>query len=112
MTDCVESMVKDFTGKLKEKATTPVAEHLLKVNPDCEKLDEQRAKEIHNVAAQGLHVSKQSETNVQPTMALVCTRVKDPDEDNWKKLCRLMSHLKDTLELCPTLRADQHNILA
>ena len=57
MTDCVESMVKDFAGKLKENATTPAAEHLLKVNLDCKKLDEQRAKEFHNMAARGLHVS-------------------------------------------------------
>ena len=87
-------------------------EHSLKVNPDCEKLDEQRAKEFHNVVAQGSHVSQRSRADIQPATAFVCTKVSDPDEDDWKKRCRLMSHLKDTLELCPALRADQHNILA
>ena len=82
MTDCVESMVKDFTGKLREKVTTPAAEHSLKVNPDCEKLDEQRAKEFHNMVAQGLHVSQGSGANIQPVIAFMCTRASDPDEDD------------------------------
>ena len=102
----VKSMAENFAGKLKEKVTTPAVEHLLKVNLDCEKLDEQRAKECHCVAARGLHVSQRSRADVEPTMAHVCTRVSDPDEDDWKKLCRLMSHLKDMLDSCPTLRAD------
>ena len=112
MLDCIKSMADDSTRKLKEKATAPVAEHLLKVDENCKKLERQRAKEFHNMVAQRLHVIKQSRADIQPAMAFMCTRVKDPDEDDWKKLCGLIAYLKDMLDSCLTLKANQHKILA
>ena len=82
MLDCLKSMADNFTGKLKEKVTTPAAEHLLKADENCKRLNEQRAKEFHDVVAQGSCVSKQSRADAHPTLAFVCTRVKNPDKDN------------------------------
>ena len=49
--------------------------------------------------------------DIQPTMAFLCTRVKAPDEDDWKKLIRLLNYLKDTIQLETTLEADNTNII-
>ena len=35
----------------------------------------------------------------------MCTRVKDPDVDDWKKPLRMLRHLKETPELELTLEA-------
>ena len=39
------------------------------------------------------------------------TRVRNPDEDNWKKLRRLLGYLKRTIKLPLILRADGVNVL-
>ena len=40
MFDCIESMITDFLGKFTANVKTPAAAHLLKVDPDCKKLEE------------------------------------------------------------------------
>ena len=43
-------------------------------------------------------------------VAFLTTRVKDPDEDDWKKLIRLIRYLKGTVEIPLTLRADSTSL--
>ena len=44
-------------------------------------------------------------------MAFLATRIKEPVEDDWGKLLRLMTYLNDTKELVLKLIADGMNIL-
>ena len=49
--------------------------------------------------------------DAQTVIALLTTRVRNPDEDDWKKLRRLLGYLKLTVKLPPTLRANGVNVL-
>ena len=85
MTRYVKAMVEDFKypeelGSFVPK--TPAAAHLLEVRDDVEKLDGDKAEEFHHVVAKGLFVSKRSRDDIQPTIAFLCTRVKEPDQDD------------------------------
>ena len=44
-----------------------------------------------------LFLSKCARPDIQPTIALLTTRVINPDEDNWKKLRRVLSYLDATI---------------
>ena len=44
-------------------------------------------------------------------IAFLTTRVRKLDEDNWKKLSRLLSYLKRTIKLPLILQADRLNVL-
>ena len=44
-------------------------------------------------------------------MPFLCTRVKDPDEDDWKKLLRMLKHLKETWQLELWLEADSDGVI-
>ena len=57
------------------------------------------------MVARGLFASKRARADIQPTIAFLCTRASNPDEDDWKKLVRLMSYLKRTKCLAPTSSA-------
>jgi hypothetical protein len=46
-----------------------------------------------------------------PTVPFLCTRVKNADVDDWKKLLRLLKYLEDTVELELRLQADEGDIL-
>ena len=41
----------------------------------------------------------------------LCTRVKNPDEDDWKKLIRLMRYLNGTQDLYLTVEVDDKGIV-
>ena len=48
---------------------------------------------------------------MQTTIAFLSTRVKEPDEDDWKKLRRLIQYLYGSLDLVLTLMSDKMNII-
>ena len=61
------------TGKT---CKTPTGEHLLKVNLDCAKLDEKRARLFHTLTARKLFVGKRATRDILKTTDLFTTRVK------------------------------------
>ena len=106
MTDYVEKMIEEFEYELPKSAKTPAAEHLFKVNDKCEKLNEKMASDFHTFTAKGLFVCKRGRPDVQTAIAFLTTRVKEPDQDDWKKLLRMIMYLQDTRDTVLTLEAD------
>ena len=110
MVPYIEDGTKMFLDDLEGNIKTPAAEHLFEVNEDAEKLDEERKQHFHTMVARNLFLSKRARPDILPTVAFLCTRVTDPDTDDWKKLARLMLYLKNTAEQMLTLTADECNI--
>jgi hypothetical protein len=83
-------MLEDFQYKdqlhLIKNVTTPAAEYLFQVNNEAQKLERNLAEEFHTTVAKGLVLCKRVRPDLQPTIPFLCTRVKQPDEDDWKKL--------------------------
>lgn len=90
---------------------TPAAEHLFQVRDDAVKLSEKKAKVFHNFAARGLFATKRSRPDIHTAIAFLTTRVREPDEDDWKKLQRMMRNLQGTLDLVLTLSGDETDIV-
>ncbi len=109
MKDCVANMVDEFPGELMHRIRTPAAEHLLQVNPKAERLPQEQAELFHTIVAKGLFLSKRARPDILPTIAFLCTRVKEPDVDDWKKLARLITHLNNTKDDVLTLRIENLN---
>ncbi len=115
MRNYVKGMLEDFpymdqVDKLK-RVSTPAAEHLFNVNEKAEKLPEKLKQEFHTAVAKGLFVCKRARPDLQPTIPFLCTRVKAPDVDDWKKLLRFFKYLENTKDLVLILEADQGPIL-
>ena len=110
MEDYVQSMVDDFSEELGTPAVTPVAEHLFQVRDSSTKLSEGKATEFHNQVARGLFLCKRSRPDIQVAIAFLSTRVREPDEDDWKKLIRLLRYMKGTVGLSLILEANETNI--
>ena len=66
---------------------------------------------FHNAVAKCLYLSKRSRPDIQTAVAFLTTRVKEPDEDDWKKLQRLLGYLKGTSHLVLTLRDDGRGVM-
>ncbi len=89
-------------------SSTPAADHLFTVRPQHEASflpTEEQARSFHHTTAQLLFLSR-VQRDIQPTIAFLTTRVKQPDEDDWGKLKRLLKYLNSTRKLRLTLFAD------
>ena len=112
MSDYIKSMVTEFPylneiGTMKAK--TPAAEYLFKTNADCKKIDKEKKEIFHSTVAKALFVCCRSRQDIKCAVAFLTTRVKDPDEDDWKKLIRLLRYLNGTKNLVLTI--DAHELL-
>ena len=61
--------------------------------------------------AQGLFPTKRGRPDIHTGIAFLCTRVQQPNEEDWDKLMRLMKYMNGTKELVLTLSAEQLNTL-
>jgi hypothetical protein len=104
----VKEIVHQFTeyDNSESTAATPAAEHLFKVNDETTPLSERQATVFHNFVAKCLFLTKRARPDIATAVAFLTTRVKASDEDDWKKLTRMIRYLRGSLELPLILRAD------
>ena len=114
MENYVKKMYNEFPYQEElgnKKTSTPASATLFKVNIDCDKLNKGKAEVFHTWVAKALFLSKRSRWDIILTVAFLCTRVKGTDEDDWKKLIRLMCYLRSTKNLYFTLEATNLSIV-
>ena len=75
------------------------------------KLEQKRADLFHRYAAKLLFISKCGRPDIQTAVAFLTTRVQSPDEDDWKKLLRMMSFLFGTASDALTLGGDTLDVV-
>ncbi len=111
MTDYVKGMLDGLPSDMDGEAATPAANHLFEVNPDPTLLDEKTADMFHHNVAKLLFLCKRARPDIQTAVAFLCTRVKAPDSDDYKKLARVMRYLRGTANMPLVLEADETHII-
>ena len=112
MKQYVQNMLDTFPIKFKDgdAVNTPAADNLFKVD-GSKPLEKNQAELFHTTVAKALFLCKRARPDVQPTVAFLCTRVRQPNCGDWKKLLRLMKYLSGTKDMGLRLRADKTNNL-
>ncbi len=111
MTDYVDNMIAEFPVGLKGKTSpTPATENLFKAGQG-RKLDTSKKEIFHTTVARGLFLSKRARPDIHPTIAVLCTRVREPYESDWDKLIRMMKYLQGTRDKVLTLKADDIHVI-
>jgi hypothetical protein len=113
MCDYVKGMLDDFPIKFDAKDTqpTPAADDLFDKGDESKLLSKEQAEDFHTCVAKGLFLCKRARPDIHPTIAVLCTRVKQPNESDWKKLIRLMKYLNGTRDDKLILSADKLNVV-
>jgi hypothetical protein len=106
MDDYVKNLIDNVPSDMTGTAATPGSNHLFNVNDDAEKLSPEMSDKYHQMTAKLLYLSKRVRPDIQPTVAFMCTRVKEPDVDDWKKLGRCIRYIRGSKEIFLTLEAD------
>ena len=91
-------------------AATPAADHIFQVREDAPPLSEAMATVFHHFVAKCLFATKRARPDIAMAVAFLTTRVQGPDEDDWKKLVRMIRYLRGTLLLPLTLSAESASI--
>jgi hypothetical protein len=72
---------------------TPANHFLFKVHEDVPKLGEPKAENFHSTIACLWYICKRCHLDIQNAVAFLTMRLSEPDEDDWKKLKRLLQYL-------------------
>jgi hypothetical protein len=81
---------------------------LFKIHEDCDKLNDKRATDFHNIVAKTLYASKRARPNTCTAVAFLTTRVREPAQDDWAKMVHLMKYIRGT-ELPPLILSPTDN---
>ena len=101
---CPESIMKG-------SSTAPAANHLFQTNENVEKLSTTDAVLYHHLVAKLLHLDKRTRPDLLTAISFLCTRIQNPDEDDFKKLGRCLCYLRDSKHLSLTLEADDMTVI-
>ena len=92
----LNEVLDDLPDDMDGAAATPAADHLFKTRKDAPKLDEERATLIHRVTAQLLFTSQRARPDLRTAISFLTKRVQAPDEDDYKKLARVIKYVRRT----------------
>ena len=113
MLEYIDRMLADAPEELmKGPCTSPAANHLFNVNENATKLDASSAIIFHHLTAQLLYLAKRTRPDLLLAVSFLCTRVQEPDEDDWKKLGRCLRFLRDNKGDVLTLVANGMNSIS
>ena len=113
MEEYLRGLIYYFSQEITETPETPAASNLFNVRDKNERelLDKTWAQAFHHTVSQLLFTGIRCRKDAQTEINFLTTRVKRPDEDNCKKLRRLIGYLKLTIKLPLIMRADEVNVL-
>ena len=111
--DYMRGVLDIYPEEITESPETPAATNLFVIREENErgKLDETRAQAFHHATAQLLFTGIRYIKDAQTAIAFLMTRVRNPEEDDGKKLWRLLGYLKRTINLPLILQVDGVNVL-
>jgi len=102
----IANIIDSFPEEITGVSPTPATDKLFQVRDDDRPLPEEQAVMFHHVTAQLLFASTRVRRDIQTTVAFLTTRVKQPGEDDWGKLKRVLKYLNGTRKLRLTLTVD------
>jgi len=77
-------MLKELPANMGGLVTTPESSYLFNTDPACKKLCEEQGQLFHHLVAKLLYLSKCTRQDIHTAVAFLCTRVREPDTDDYK----------------------------
>ena len=108
MFDYLEDIIVEALLDLKmgPKHKTPASKNLFHIENMSALLCTEKAELFHQLVARLLFASKRARPDIQVVVAFLCTRVKSPTEEDYKKLGRLIRYIGETIHVPLILGAD------
>jgi hypothetical protein len=107
MQEYIKEAIVDFGEDVLRPDLSPAKKNLLMVDEQSALLETAAKELFHSLVQKLLYMSHRGWSDIQPTLAVLCTRVSQSTKQDWKKLKRLLQYLHESIDLNLTLRADK-----
>jgi hypothetical protein len=107
----LQEIIDEFPDDLGKAASTPAANHLFEESHNPILICVEKAKVFHHTVAKLLWAALQARPDLLTALSFLTSKVKSPDEDDYKKLIRALSYLRNTIELPLILSADGSHVI-
>jgi len=77
-------MLEELPTNMGGLSTKPASSYLFNTDPGCKKINNNKGQLFHHLVAKLLYLSKCIRQDIQMVVAFLCTRVKQPDTDDYK----------------------------
>jgi hypothetical protein len=96
-----EQILDEFPEEITKSSPCPHNENLFRIREESEAryLPEDQAIQFHHTVAQLVFLQKRARRDIQTAVSFLSSRVKQPDEDDWGKVRRVLQYLKGTKSL-------------
>jgi hypothetical protein len=88
-------------------ANTPATSSLFSVDDKSKALSEEKKSLFHSITAKLLYFSKRIRPDLLVAVSFLTTRVQNPTEEDWAKLCRSIKYVRATKNYSLTLNANK-----
>ena len=96
--ECIHSF-QNVDCEIEGRANTPGKHDLFTLDENSPKLDEIRNRMFHHIVSKLLYVSKRARLDIDLVVSFLFTRVSRSTIQDWEKLRRLLTYLKNTIEM-------------
>ena len=98
MREQLQEAIDMFPENTTMKASSPASRYLFQVDDNAKQLNKEQSEIFHSTVAKLLFIAKRARLDIEPTVAFLCTRVTKSDVHDWKKLSRLLSYIRNTID--------------
>jgi hypothetical protein len=109
MVGYLHEIVEEFPYEIAGKVATPAAPHLFDKDENGIPLSADDSKIFHQVVAKVLWAATRVRPDLLTALSYITCQVKSPDQDDMKKLVRLITYIRDTIDLPLTISMDGSN---
>ena len=113
MLQYLDSIIDEFSELITGKAATSAAENMFSLRDadEAKYLPEEKDIAFHHTTAQFLFLRLRARRGIQTAVSFLTTRVKKPDEDDWRKLKRALKYLNGMRRLKITLTIESMGLI-
>jgi hypothetical protein len=107
MIDYIKGILHDAPPEMHGSAATPATNHLFQINQENPiPLKKDRAELFVHIVMQLLYLSQRARPDIRTAVSFLCGRLTKPDQDDYKKLARVLKYLDSTVDLPLVLGAN------
>ena len=111
MIDYIQGVLHDIPSDMVGTATSPAANHLFQTSDNPTYLGEEQKSVFVRIVMQLLYLSQRARPDLRTAISFLCTRLQQPDTDDYKKLSRVIKYLQATVDLPLVLSADDSGLI-
>ena len=111
MKDYITNLCKEYPYEVNGNVNYPWSTNLFSSDEDIYMLEKEQREIFHTFVMKCMFLTKRSRPDIMTGISYLSTKVKDPSDKDLKKLSKILSYLKNTVNLCLTLEADDNQEL-